>query len=315
MNPTRNMLALMLSEAPWQYYIKYETFLYELDHPFRNHIHFLRDTRLAFPSSIFKRYKVIAFYYHDPLKNLYPEQYAYAKQLETFCKQEGIRLINTPNALSNTTKTIQLNLLMQAGIRVALSLPYHTENDLAPFFKQHIPFFIRYNDGHDSQGEFVQGPFYSYKQFISQFNPSTFNENRHLKNTCAIQWINTQCADGLYRKYRVYATRFNAIKGFVTQSESWYIHGNNAHNHQEAHAKQAKYLATELSVDDVIFFTRICNILNLDFCAIDYAYLPSGDIVIWEANPHPALSDKEPSRTRITHFLSQYYLQQLNSTH
>jgi hypothetical protein len=196
---------------------------------------------------------------------------------------------------------------MQAGIRVALSLPYHTENDLAPFFKQHIPFFIRYNDGHDSQGKFVQGPFYSYKQFIAQFNASTFIENRHLKNTCAIQWINTQCADGLYRKYRAYATPCSAIKGFVTQSDHWYIHGNNAHHTPDAMAKQAEYISTPLSNNEEALFKQIAQTLSLDFCAIDFAYKPNGEIVIWEANPHPALSNKEPSKTRITQFLSEYY--------
>jgi hypothetical protein len=42
-------------------------------------------------------------------------------------------------------------------------------------------------------------------------------------------------------------------------------------------------------------------------CAIVFAYKPNGEIVIWEANPHPALSNKEPSKTRITQFLSEYY--------
>lgn len=306
------ILGLILSEAPWQYYIKYEQFLYQLNHPFQSKIDFLRDTRLQFPEKIFAQYKSIAFYYHDPLKGLYPQVYAYAKKLESFCLEHQIQLIQKPDALSNTGKSMQLHLLKEAGIRVAETRTISSTADIHFFTERQLPFYIRYDLGHDSQGQYVQGPFNNNKDFELRFQASQFHKQHHLKNMVGIEWIDTRCNDGLYRKYRVYATPTHAIKGFVTQSDAWYIHGNNAHKHSEAHAKQAAYLSTELSSNEVELFTRVSQALSLDFCAIDFAYLPSGEMVIWEANPHPALSDNEPSRTRFTEFLSSFYLQQLN---
>lgn len=307
MTRRKNVLGLILSEVPWQYYIKYEQFLHQLNHPFKQQIDFIRDTRFEFPEAIFKQYKAIAFYYHDPLADLYPNVYAYAKRLAIFCQEHGIQLIQTPQALSNTIKSVQLNLLKQAGIRVADAVSLKESNALAYFFEKEIPFYIRFDVGHDSQGQFMQGPFFNRKEFELTFNESNFKPNKHLKELVAIAWVDTRCTDGLYRKYRAYATPYSAIKGFVTQSESWYIHGNNAHQSEAAMAKQHEFIQTPLSPQETALLINVAKVLQLDFCAIDYAYLPNGSVVVWEANPHPALSDKEPSRTRITEFLSAYY--------
>lgn len=303
----QKILALMVSEAPWQYYIKYEQFLYQLKHPFQQHIDFVRDYRMNLPTHIITQYAAVAFFYHDPLHHLYPAVYRYAKQIERLCHENEIHFINTPDSLSNTTKSVQLKLLHENGIPVAQSVAWKHAGDLHVFEEKQQAFFIRFDNGHDSQGQYVQGPFTSVAQWHKQFDESRFKPGKHLSNLTALAFIDTQSSDGLYRKYRSYATPTDAIKGFVCQSDHWYIHGNNAHKTEQAYQEQAQYIASPLCSVERALFMRVAQTLALDFCAIDYAYQPNGDIIIWEANPHPALSNNEPSRTRITHFLSNYY--------
>lgn len=312
MKPTC-ILLVFLSEAPWQYYIQYEQYLNTLKHPFREHVHVLRDTRMEFPEAIFKQYRVIAFYYHDPLASLYPKQYAYAKKLASFCLQHGIRLLNQPEALSQSVKSVQLKRLHQAGFRVAQSFPIPNAGSFKQIPPQAYPLFIRFDAGHDSQGGHVQGPFYSLEALEQEFDARLFQPGKHTKDILALQWIDTVSPDGLYRKYRVYATPMSVLKAFIAIAPDWYVHWDNTTQDDIMRQEDEQFIESPLSDIEFQLFTSVVKTLNLDFCGIDYAYLPSGDIVIWEVNPHPSLDGtEEPIRTRVTELLSNYYLSIIN---
>lgn len=308
MNNSNTILLLFLSEAPWQYYILFEQFLHQLQHPFKDHVHVIRDVKRRFPEAIFKQYKVIAFFYHDPLANLYPKQYAYAKRLEKFCEEHGIHLINRPEALSLTSKSSQLNLLHQAGFRVAKSYRIESTDDIRHIPLEDFPIFIRYDEGHDSQGGHTQGPFASNQEAIVTCQLEIFKPNQHLKNVVALQWIDTISPDGLYRKYRVYATPKQVLKAFIAISTDWYVHWDNTLQNNMMHQEDQTYTESPVSNAEFEFFTRMVQVLDLDFCGIDYAYLPSGEIIVWEVNPHPGLEGtEEPIRSRFTQLLVDYY--------
>jgi len=100
------MLALMPYEPPWQYYAKYRRFLEELKHPFSERIDFLVDQKLSLTAKSLKPYKAVAFFYHDLLEALYPDVYRYAKRVESECSKLGIRMINRPDPLSWSAKSV-----------------------------------------------------------------------------------------------------------------------------------------------------------------------------------------------------------------
>ncbi|MBU3677127.1 MAG: hypothetical protein FGM54_08125 [Chitinophagaceae bacterium] len=306
-NP-KPILLLFLSEAPWQYYIQFEQYLHQLQHPFKEHVHVIRDVKLRFPEAILKQYKVIAFFYHDPLAELYPEQYAYAKKLEAFCQQHQIRLINRPEPLSLSNKSSQLNLLSQHGFKVAKTYAIESMDDIKRIPPNDFPIFIRYDVGHDSQGGHIQGPYTSSEEAEGLCNLAIFAPGQRLKTPVALQWIDTISNDGLYRKYRVYATPKQVLKAFIAISPDWYVHWDNTLQNDMMFKEDQAYIESAVSRAEYELFTRVVQVLDLDFCGIDYAFTSSGQIVVWEVNPHPSLDGtEEPIRSRFTQLLVDYY--------
>ncbi len=73
-------------------------------------------------------------------------------------------------------------------------------------------------------------------------------------------------------------------------------------------AENAVYINSPVSELEQRVFTDIIKLLDFDFGGIDYAYMPNGEIVIWEVNPHRSLGGtEEPIKSRITNLLSSYY--------
>lgn len=304
------LLAIMASDAPWQYYNKYKTYLRELKHPFRHRIDFYYDKTMSVNPDFIRQYAAVGFFYHDPLYELYPDVYAYAKRLEAICQEAGIPLINKPDALSNTSKSVQLNLLRQADFSVAKAYPFTDITELAHIPREDYPVFIRVEAGHDSQGEFVQGPFDTYNELVLGYQPFMLQKREHVKNMVAIQFIATQKNNVYYNKFRCLATQHNVIKAYSYFSSHWYIHGDNAIKEPWTQDANQCFIRSTYTPQEEAFFLKAIRTLQFDFCAFDYGIKPNGEIVIWEANPHPAflsMSDTEPIRSRIVNLLSNYY--------
>lgn len=304
------LLAIIASDAPWQYYNKFELYLKQLNHPFRHRIVFYRDYDLSITAETIKQYGVVAFYYHDPLASLYPEVYQYAKRIEAICQLANIPLINKPDALSDTTKSVQLNLMREGGFQVAKAYPFNEVHELANIPSKEYPIFIRIEAGHDSQGEFVQGPFNSFEELSQAFVPYDLQSRTHHKGMVAIQFIETEKLNGLYSRYRCIVTKNSALKAYADYSSHWYIHFDMAIKNDETATLNRTYASTPFSNEELSFFLRANEVLDLDFCAYDYSIKPDGNIVIWEGNPHPGfgvLTDMEPLRSNIVNLLSNYY--------
>lgn len=300
----------MASDAPWQYYYKYKKYMKDTKHPFRHRIDFYYDKTLSIQPELIRQYAAVAFYHHDPLQTLYPAVYAYAKHIEAICHEAGIPFINTPDALSNTVKSVQLNLLRQGGFQVAKAYPFTEIHELANIPAHEYPIFIRIEAGHDSQGEFVQGPFNSYEELIKAFVPYNLDYHSHHQGMVAIQFIETAKLNGLYSKYRCFVTKQGAVKAYAYYSNHWYIHHNISIKNEVTATLNHTYASTPFTDEEIKLFLRANETLGLDFCAYDYAKKTDGSIVLWEGNPHPGLSvmsEAEPIRTRFMNLLSDYY--------
>jgi hypothetical protein len=105
----------------------------------------------------------------------------------------------------------------------------------------------------------------------------------------AVEFIDVQGQDGLYRKYRSVVCGDICVPQSLHVSEDWRVHGS---------PSQAVY--NEKVVNEEIDFSSkrderhedfvaASRALGLEFVAFDYSFDRSGDLVVWEANPFPLL--------------------------
>jgi hypothetical protein len=289
----KKLIAILPYEPPWQYYTKYKRFLQELDHPFLDEINFYVDKSLSISQDVIKKYDVVIFYYHDPLKQLYPDIYKYAKNIESFCDANGITFINKPDTLSNSSKSTQLNLLSKGGFTVAKSHLFKNDSDLLKQKNIKYPIFIRHDSGHDSLAEGVSDIIYSDVDLSRIFkkNEKKLEDNDYLKGLVALGWIDTKSSDGFYRKYRVFVFGNFIIRGPLQISQNWFVHSENIVKRKDLEDENKKFMCGKVGMQESDYFAKVNNVLDLDFSAIDYSYDKSGNIVIWEANPHPSLGE------------------------
>lgn len=286
------LLALMPYEPPWQYYVKYRRFLGELKHPFLRKVDFLVDETLSVGNNTLKHYKAVVFFYHDPLEALYPKIYRYAKRVEQECFRMGITMINRPDPLSWSVKSIQLDILAKNGFSVAKIYKLRDIDDLLSNPEVQYPIFLRYDAGHDSLGQNYRGPFFSLDELRkSDLDKSIWNRTEHLDGVVALRWIDTRGKDGLYRKYRVFVFGNSVLNGPMFVSSDWFVHGHNQMRNKSADRENERFMQSSLSDSEKSIFCEINKVLQLDFSAIDYSYDQEGNLVIWEANPHPSLGD------------------------
>jgi len=313
---TGKLLALSLYEPAWQYYIKYKRFTTDLNHPFRSRVDFIADGKMALEEKDILPYKAVVFFHHDPLKQLYPEAYEYAKRIELICDRNGIRFLNRPDALSASAKSVQLGLLAKGGFNVAEAETFKTWEEFLFDKERAYPLFVRYEYGHDSLGEAVSGPFFSRDEVVKAepWKHDKWLKKEHFDGLVAIAWKDTRSVDGCFRKYRVFVFGDTVMRGPLQISNHWFVHGNNSLKEECFQKEGDDFLFGECSSDEKETFLKANKTLGLDFSAIDYSFSKDGKIILWEANPHPSLgewAEHEPFKTRFTNALSAFYNSQL----
>ena len=310
------LLALSLYKPAWQYYIKYERFLTELNHPFRSRVDFVSDEKMVLEEKDILSYKAIVFFHHDPLKQLYPEAYEYAKRIEAICDRNGICFLNRPDALSTSAKSVQLGLLAKSGFNVAEAKTFKTWEELLSDKDRNYPLFVRYEYGHDSLGEAVSGPFFSLDE-VAKAEPwrrDKWFKKEHFDGLVAIEWKDTRSADGYFRKYRVFVFGDTVMHGQLQISNHWFVHSNNAFKEECFQKETVGFLLGDCSSNEKEVFLKVNKALGLDFSAVDYSFSKDGKIIVWEANPHPSLgewAEHEPFKTQFTNSLSAFYNSQI----
>lgn len=214
----------------------------------------------------------------DPLKERFPDWYRLAKQVEDRCAQQGIPVINPVDCLSRSIKSVALPLIRQTGARTAHIVPILKPAEF-DFEKAglSLPFFIREDRYHG-------GPI----TFISEADDLRKVAWNTFENPVAVEYIETRCADGNYRKYRYVFMGDAGVPRHLVIAREWCVH---------AEAR----LLTPQAIEEEMNFTRLLSdpnheilnrarkLLGMDFVAFDYSYDTEGRLVIWEPNPFPCL--------------------------
>jgi Flp pilus assembly protein TadD len=104
-----------------------------------------------------------------------------------------------------------------------------------------------------------------------------------------IQYRDYRSADGLYRKYRMLFVGGRPFAYHAAISEHWLVHHDTAgmDGRAERRAEEARFLTDPgavLGERGLAAVTAIGQALDLDYCGADFALLPDGRILVFEAN-------------------------------
>lgn len=247
---------------------------------------------------------VVVFVLGDPLQTLYPQCFEEASDIHRRAAALGIRCLNPPAALNNTTKSRQAQLWRAAGIDCAHSQPLASEAEMRDFVRScRWPQIVRFDHGHAQENAFVCR---SRGQALQTINRMRFP-------AVAIEFIDVRSAwreadptdlrAVYFHKKRAFVFGNSIVNGYLHFSWSPMVSSYTS-SFFEATRRRGRWLGKvgikpyklkETIKADCDFaaafpesprqLLEAARALELDFAAIDYASFPDGRCVLWEANP------------------------------
>ena len=212
----------------------------------------------------------------DPVESWSPRAYRRACRLAVACDERGIPVVNRVERLSHAMKFETATRLSRAGIRtpamrvISDHLEFReTRGGLA------LPLFVRENAGHD-------GP---------MLRVDTEDELRALpleqfRRPVAVELVDVRSPqDGLYRKFRYVVAGRVGVPHHMQATQHWITRGKIRFHSATTRAQEEAYFSQPDPHHEL--FQRARLALGLDFVAFDYGFEPSGELIIWEANPYP----------------------------
>ncbi len=195
-------------------------------------------------------------------------------ELEADYADRGIPTVNGNAGLSASRKRIALNVIRDSGIRTARVMTISHRTPYAEIVESvGSPFIVR-GDRHNGYTLRVSNERDYSRVRWTQIYPHT---------PIALEYIDTQSADGLFRKYRYVLVGDRGLMRHKLISPGWNVHSDEAvrcpgHDDEEigAFAVGCPYHA-ELN--------RARLALGLDIVSFDYSVTQDRELVVWEPNP------------------------------
>jgi hypothetical protein len=250
----------------------------------------------------------IVFLLADPLKQLYPGCYQEAEELAQEARRRGIRVVNSPNALSNTMKSRQAQLLLAAGIPTARQIAFSSlETWREAVGVIAFPAMVRADLLHSqirmifcrsreealaipatriplpgSIAEFID----TAESFRAVAPNSEFAKYYHKKRAMVFgtHVVNTHIFFSLHPIVGSTSSTFGHYRS-LNPVHRW-LQNRRCRRHIEI-----DYDFFRREPENVELLRRTAAALDLEFSAIDYSSKADGSVVVWEANPHFSLYD------------------------
>lgn len=250
----------------------------------------------------------ILFLLGDPLKELYPDCFAEAVSIAEEGGARGAKLLNPPESLSNSIKSRQAELWRKAGITCAAARTIRSAADLEPAMAAlGLPMILRSDEGHVHAGVRI------------------CRRVKHVdeaKHTLALPAVALQLID-VRAKWRAAAP--DSLMARYHHKRRSMVYGDTVINNHIffstspivgratctflAERSRGRRLLRAVGIGNARFrdtlaadydyfhsppeaadtMRRAVAALGIHVAAIDYATLPDGDVVLWEANPYPSL--------------------------
>jgi hypothetical protein len=223
------------------------------------------------------RHSACVFWLGDPVQDWSETAYRQAKELAARCRVEGIPIVNDVEKFTNATKCLGAKLIGGVGFRT----PVTKEITDIPRFRRdlsgmELPVLIREDWGHTRP----------------TFRVDSMEDLQHvpietLHRPIVVEFIDVLSADGLYRKCRYFAAGPRGVTHHLQVKDDWLTKGKGQVMRDDIRAEEIDYLCCPDPHHDM--FQRAREALGLDTVAFDYGYTPSGETIIWEANPFPLI--------------------------
>jgi hypothetical protein len=255
--------------------------------------------------------RAIAFLLADPLREWHPHCYAEALDLATKAEQLGLAIVNPPQALSNTIKSTQARLWMQAGIPTPAVSRFRSLEELHEAACEHgFPLVMRGDEKHSQDGTRV---------FWRREDLESFRLIDLPDPGAAGPLVDTRVgyrgarADSIWARYYhkkrvlVLGPRIRTKHVFFSTDP---IVGAKTFTFGRYRWRSRLGLPVLLSRDERAMveadvdhwrngivegdlMRRAMSVLGLQFAAIDYSTLADGTPILWEANPYFSLPRRE----------------------
>ena len=254
----------------------------------------------------FRDVGLIVFWLGDPLRQKYPQCYAEAVQIEATASIYGIRVINSPFGLSNTSKADQARIWNPAGLPSARAERAERAEDLpVAASKVGFPCIIRSDDVHCQRRVAIA----HCAEDVARV-AATISFPAALIAFIDVQasWRAAGDETSLFSRYH-HKARAIVFGGEVKASHLFFSTDRIVGLSTSVFAREdtprrnfarrfgfgGRMLDSMIAADLAHFEAPVAHAdklvkavaaLGLDFAAVDYSIMPDGQPVIWEANPY-----------------------------
>ncbi|MEM8882523.1 MAG: hypothetical protein AAGD14_00470, partial [Planctomycetota bacterium] len=113
----------------------------------------VRDHRTGSPAPSLDDTRAVVFWLGDPLREWYPDCYTDASAIAREAEKRGIRIVNHPDALSRSVKSVQARLWHEAGIDTPSMTRFESREELRELLEGvRYPVVLRADEAHAQRG-------------------------------------------------------------------------------------------------------------------------------------------------------------------
>tara|TARA_R110002020_G_scaffold83397_1_gene206745 strand:+ start:150539 stop:151558 length:1020 start_codon:yes stop_codon:yes gene_type:complete len=254
----------------------------------------------------FRDVGLIVFWLGDPLRQKYPKCYAEAAQIEATASLYGIRVLNSPFGLSNTSKADQARIWSDTGMPSASAVRANSADALPAVAREvGFPCIIRSDDVHCQRGVIIARNDLDVRRAAATcLFPAAVITFVDVQGAWRAKGDETSLFSQYHHKARAFvfggevkaSHLFFSTDPIVGLSTSVFAREDTPRrNFTRRFGLGARLVSRMIDADLAHFEAPVAHAdqlvkaiaaLGLDFAAVDYSILPDGQPVIWEANPY-----------------------------
>ena len=256
----------------------------------------------------------VVFWLADPLRELYPDCFAEASHLTAEAQRRGIRVVNRPEALSNTIKSKQSEIWQAAGIPCAPVATFASPAELsARLATATYPVIVRPDLLHGQQSAFfcttageaearaaaagmTSGALISFldtRAGYARTHPGTIWERYYHKKRTFVFGSEVVQNHVYFSEHPICGLKRSTFFRYMDGRWRWAWTAYLRPTERTALAIDYAFWRGPLEHAEVM--RKAVRVLGLDFAAIDYSVTADGKPVLWEANPYFDLPDADQS--------------------
>jgi hypothetical protein len=245
----------------------------------------------------------------DPLRELYPACYAEAAELAAQARRRGIRVVNDPDALSNSIKSVQARIWTESGIPTPVQRRFTDPDELDTILRTiEFPLLVRADELHAQERMYLCREPADVRRIprAELPMPGAVAPFVDVREEYRASGATGPYADFFHKK-RVYVFGDVVQPNHVYFSEQPIVSKRTStllaykklrHRGPAAHYRAHRLYQASIDADldyaehgdaHGSLMHRATHVLDLDFVAIDYVVRPDGSPLLWEANPHFSL--------------------------